>query len=92
MSSDAQVTLESLAGRLDELLVRIDAPQQRFLSVERAATYSDLSVGSVRRLIASGKLTALRPVRGKVLINKHELDAFVLSATNRPRLGRGIRR
>lgn len=77
--------------RLDRLLERIESPK-RFLSVSSAARYCDLSEDSIRRIIERGDLTALRPVRGRVLIDRVELDAYMLSSTRQPRNGRGRRR
>ena len=62
---------------------------RRWLSVASAAEYSDLSTESVRRLIASGKLAAHRPVRGKILIDRLQLDSLIAASTGRLRRGRG---
>jgi len=64
----------------------------RFLSVERAGQYSCLSPSSIRRLLSSGRLTALRPCRGRVLVDRHQLDVVVSGSSNAPRSGRGIRK
>jgi excisionase family DNA binding protein len=61
----------------------------RWLSVEQAANYAALSVESLRRLLAAGKLTAYRPRPGRVLIDRRELDALILGSTRRPTGGRG---
>ena len=63
---------------------------QRFMGVNDAAAYSGLSEKSIRRLVASGKITGLRPVRGRVLIDRLELDSLILSADSKPRVGRGL--
>ena len=78
-----------ITDRLDEILRRLDTPDRRWLGVASAATYCDLSSGSIRRLIASGKLTARRPVKGKVLVDRRELDGLILESTAMPRNGRG---
>jgi len=83
--------LDSLHAKLDTLLARL-GPPQRFMGVQSAAAYSDLSTDSIRRLIERGDLTAHRPVRGRVLVDRLELDDVILAATDRPRSGRGIRR
>jgi hypothetical protein len=49
------------------------------------------AVGDVRLLLSAGKLTPLRPVRGRIVIDRVQIDAFVLSADARPRRGRGIK-
>jgi excisionase family DNA binding protein len=63
-----------------------------WLSVHDAAIYSGLSMKTIRRLLASGKLTAHRPVRGRILICRNELDSLIRSSTQQLRRGRGIRR
>lgn len=83
------VTLADLAVRLDLLAEAIAAPPKRWLGVAGSAEYSDLSVESIRRLVASGRLTAHRPLKGKILIDRLELDALILGSTSTPRTGRG---
>jgi excisionase family DNA binding protein len=80
-----------LLEKLSAILDRARNSDRRFLSVPHAAKYTDLSVASIRRLLAAGKLTAMRPVRGKILIDVRELDATILGSTARPRKGRGMR-
>lgn len=79
-----------LAAMLGLLLERTAAGERRFFSVADAAVYASLSEESIRRLLSAGKLTALRPVKGKISIDRQELDAFILSSTARPRIGRGL--
>ena len=74
------------------VLESADARERRFFGIGGAATYASLSKESIRRLLAAGKLTALRPVRGRVVIDRRELDAFILGAANQPRRGRGMSR
>ena len=62
----------------------------RWLDVERAAVYTCLSDKSIRRLISSGKLTARRPVRGKIVLDRFQIDAYVGNCTVQPRTGRGL--
>ena len=62
----------------------------RWLDVDGAAFYMSLSDSSVRRLISSGKLTPHRPVRGKIVLDRHQLDAYVSGCTVKPRTGRGL--
>jgi len=66
--------------------------QSRWLGVKEAATYARLSEGSINWLLASGKLARHRPIRGRVLIDRFELDSAIASATGNIRKGRGIRR
>lgn len=64
----------------------------RFLDLETAATYTSLSVKSLRRMISRGDLQPCRPVRGKVLLDRTELDAVILGTKGTTlRRGRGIR-
>jgi excisionase family DNA binding protein len=83
-----------LAAAVRDLAARVDVQAwPRWLSVEAAARYTSLSPRSIRNLIAAGRVTPSRAVRGRVLIDRLELDA-ALSAEcgTRPRRGRGIRR
>ena len=49
----------------------------RWLSVRLAATYiGQVDESSVRRLISSGKLRAHRILRGRIAIDRLELDAL----------------
>lgn len=82
--------LRSIEAKLDALIQRGAGLVPLTLTVEGAAAYSSLSVESIRRLLISGKLTGLRPVAGRVLIAKQELDAYLLSATSMPRKRRGV--
>jgi excisionase family DNA binding protein len=87
--------LADVLARLDAIAARLDQPTQpeaRYLSVEGSATYSSISTDSVRRLLSAGKLRALRPVRGRIVIDRSELDALILSSDQKPRKGRGMRR
>jgi hypothetical protein len=63
----------------------------RFFSVERAAAHSDLSPESIRRLLNAGKLTALRPVRGRVLVDRVQLESYIAGSAQTLRRGRGRR-
>lgn len=85
--------LQAIAERLDLLVERSHAaPQARYLSIKSAAGYTELSEDSIRRMLERGDLTALRPVKGKILIDRQELDAVILGSTTRPRVGRGVRK
>jgi len=96
-ATDAAVDLDALVDRLTERLVArlaerlITRPTARYLSPRDAGVYAGLSTDSIRGMLASGRLTALRPIRGRVLVDRQELDAVIHSATARPRRGRGIR-
>lgn len=75
--------------KLDRLLQEASKANRRFVGVGGAAEHASLSCESIRRLLAAGKLTALRPVRGRILIDRRELDAVILASTTMPRSGRG---
>jgi len=72
------------------LLERSQCAPTRWFSLKLAAEYTSLSEKSLRQLVNSGKLTARRPVRGKILIDRVELDSLIASATATPRTGRGL--
>ncbi|HWE36730.1 MAG TPA: helix-turn-helix domain-containing protein [Isosphaeraceae bacterium] len=59
------------------------------MSVELAAAYASVSEQTIRRLIGAGKLTPYRPVSGRVVVDRRQLDALVLSSTGPARSGRG---
>jgi hypothetical protein len=82
-------SIESLAEKLDTLLERTNAGSPRFLPIDAAAAYSGLSECSIRRLISGGKLQGLRPVKGRIVLDRLALDSYVLSCDTRPRTGRG---
>lgn len=82
-----QLLLE-LHDDLQNMASREGVPQ-RFLTISSAARFTDLSEESIRRLIASQKLTAHRPVRGRVLIDRLELESLIRRSVQNPRRGRG---
>lgn len=93
------MTPKEIAERLSQLLDALESkaddhwiPVKGFLSIKHAAEYCDLSEESIRRLCASGMLTPLRPVKGRILIDRSELDAFIRSCDQTPRTGRGRQR
>jgi hypothetical protein len=84
-------TLDELSAKLDALLARSASVDRRFLPVDGSANYCGISPESIRRLAASGKLTPLRPVKGRVVFDIRELESYVLGCDSRPRSGRGLR-
>ena len=64
--------------------------QDRYLSISRAAAFCSLSVSTIRNLLQRGKLRALRPVAGRVVIDRTELEKFVNQSTAVPLVRRGI--
>ena len=69
----------------------VNVTPPRFFTVKGAANYSGLSEASIRRELSKGKLTALRPVKGRVLLDRIELENVIRTSDFRPRTGRGIR-
>jgi excisionase family DNA binding protein len=86
--------IADLIAAIRELTSRVDGQTSpRWLSVEAAARYTSLGQKSIRNLVANGTLTPSRAVRGKVLIDRLQLDAALSAECGRRlRKGRGIRR
>ena len=82
--------LDRIERKLDELVEQIGQPQQRWLSIKSAASYADLSQESIRKLLSAEKLVSHRVVRGKVLIDRTELDILIGTSTATVRVGRGL--
>lgn len=79
-------TLEEIRVLLSDLVNKPSPQAPGFMSFEEAEQYSSLSVKTLRRLAAAGKLVAYRPVRGRCLLDRAELSAFIRSTANaRPR-------
>lgn len=89
---DLAAELEAIHAKVDALLAAGSAPAPRFLSIEKAASYCNLSPNSIRRMIGRGDLTPLRPVKGKIVVDRVQLEQLVLGATDRPVNGRGTHR
>jgi excisionase family DNA binding protein len=85
---DVDTLADAIADRLAARTA--ETARQRYLTVQHAAEYVDVSTDTIRSLLASGKLTALRPVPGRVVIDRRELDALLASSTKQPKRGRGI--
>lgn len=83
------VSVADLDALVSRLLTRSD---RRYMTIPTAAIYTDLSEESIRRLLSSGKLHGYRPVKGRILVDRVELDAVVKGATAEPRKGRGLHR
>ena len=93
------MSLRDILTRIVKLLDSLQSQSNKlplsskgFLSIKHAAEYSDLSEKSLRRLCKSGKLTELRPVSGKIVIDRKELEAYIRSCNGTPRTGRGRHR
>ena len=86
-SVDLDALVDAVVQKLAERLASFS--QKRYLTVQHAAEYADLSADTIRSLLSSGKLTGLRPVPGRVLVDRRELDSLLQGSTKRPRRGRG---
>lgn len=86
-------TIAELTRIVREMADRLDGQLwPRWMGVARAAAYCDLGEKSIRNMVASGVLTPSRTVRGKVLIDRYQLDAAMSAGCGaRLRKGRGIR-
>jgi hypothetical protein len=86
--------IADLIAAVRELTARVDSQTwPRWLSVEAAARYCSLSPKSIRNLVVSGRLTPSRVVRGRVLIDRLQIDAALSAECGaRLRRGRGIRK
>ena len=85
----ATTDCELVAVRVADLNALIGRATARWLTVDGAALHSSLSAESIRRLLAAGELTAHRPRKGRVLIDRLELDQLIANSTVTPRKGRG---
>lgn len=88
LHSKLDVVLEQLS------LVLANGPrnQERYLTVKQAAEYAKISDKSVRRLLNRGVVRPLKPVNGKITIDREELDRYIQSSDRHPRSGRGLSR
>jgi excisionase family DNA binding protein len=50
----------------------------RYLRLAEAASYSNLSVTTLRRLDRAGRIRFLRPSPRRVLVDREALDAYLL--------------
>lgn len=89
MSFSLDDRLADMERLLRELAKQASQPAQRWLSIAGSAEYCSLSEKSIRQLVAAGKLTPHRPCKGKILLDRLELDSLIAGATQQPRTGRG---
>lgn len=88
--SDAP-TIVDVLDRLDALTARLDAGPTRYLSIAAASVYAGVSDDTIRRALSRGDLTALRPARGRVVVDKLEIDAWLRGTAGVTlRRGRGM--
>ena len=87
MSPDAATDAQTLSVLLDEVrALRAGLASDRhiwprWMDLETASTYCSLSVKSLRRSIASGRIKAHKLVPGKLLLDRRELDAVIQAMT-----------
>jgi excisionase family DNA binding protein len=75
---------------VDRFVDRLAAlAMKRYYSVAEASVYTSLSCDTIRAMLSARKLTALRPVGGRVLMDRRELDALLQASTACPRRRRG---
>jgi hypothetical protein len=86
-------SIADLVAAVKELAARIDSQAwPRWLGIEAAARYCSLSQRSIRNLISGGKLTPSRAIRGRLIIDRLQLDAVLAAECGRRlRVGRGLR-
>lgn len=94
-ASTIDEAIAAIGDAVNRLLDRVDAaPAQwgRFLTLSDAERYCGVSTKTLRRMIAAGKLVALHPVKGRVVVDRLNLDSAILeTAMKRFRTGRGVR-
>ena len=56
--------------------------EQKYLTLQGAVLHSGISEGGLRGLIRRGELTAYRPLRGRILIKRTELEKLILDAAD----------
>jgi hypothetical protein len=81
--------LDQIEGLLRQLVAGASAAASRWLTIAEGAEYARLSEESIRRLLASRKLTPHYPRPGRILIDKRELDGLIAGSIRRPVGGRG---
>jgi hypothetical protein len=74
--------LDQIEGLLRQLVA--GAAASRWLTIAEGAEYARLSEESIRRLLASRKLTPHYPRPGRILIDKRELDGLIAGSIRRP--------
>ncbi len=50
---------------------------RKYVAISQAAEFAGLSPGTIRNLIATGELTAFRPVPGRIVLDLYEVDRLV---------------
>lgn len=84
-------TIADVLDRLDQIAERLESGPVRYLTIDGAAAYCGLSAKSIRRLVSRGELEVMRPVKGRLLVDRHAIDSLCLSSKRSVRRGRGVR-
>jgi len=75
--------LTEILNRIDRLENKLNGVYSKWLSVRESAEYCRISESKMRKMIGSGKIP-IHKIDGKILLNRTELDYFVLTGTARP--------
>ena len=75
--------LTAILTKLDHLEKCLNGISSKWLSVAEAAEYCRISESKLRKLVASGSVPVHR-IDGKILLNRRELDYFILAGTAKP--------
>lgn len=82
--------LAAISDKLDQLLARCEPVERRYLPVAAAAAYAGCIEKTIRRALNANELQPLRPCRGRVVVDKRAIDAWLArTAGKRFRKGRG---
>lgn len=95
MTDESLVSLLKDIVEIKEIVAGLQAGMslgpRRWLPVPVAAEYAGISERSLRGMFASGRLHPHRPIKGRTLVDRRELDSILESSTGTVRRGRGIR-
>lgn len=80
-SPDITAELRALRDTVGRLVETIDRPPVRWLTIADAAKYAGICPRSLRGLIAMGKLRQHKPVPGRCVVDRLELDRYIASTT-----------
>jgi len=91
MSDEILSLVSRIERRLDDA-VSACRITPHWLTIADAAVYSGMSEKSIRKLLDKGEIIGRRPVPGRILIDRNELDNMIRGSVNSPKVGRGRRR
>lgn len=72
----------SAESHVAEVAEATTQPAHRYLTIIEAAAYIRMAEITMRRMIAEGQVTAYRPRRGKIFVDRDELDALMRASAN----------